>query len=194
MPLLIEAIIAHGRGRIANEPLLVENPDRESCDQNDTAPLRIAEPLSKPVNLPTQNYPPASLMRRFGAACYDSLPVGGLLFLTTLITVGIRGGASVPAGNGFFQLTLLAVVGAFFVFFWSRGGQTMGMRAWRVRVERQSGAALDWSISLARFAAALLSLLPLGLGFFWALIDPHKRTWHDRITNTRVVLLPRDAR
>jgi uncharacterized RDD family membrane protein YckC len=125
---------------------------------------------------------------------YDSLPVCGLLFLATVITIGMRNGASVPVGNTYFQLFLLMVVAMFFVGFWSRGGQTLGMRAWRLRVERESGQALSWQIGLLRFTALLVSLLPLGLGFFWALIDRNKQTWHDRLTKTRVVLLPKDSR
>ena len=115
----------------------------------------------------------------------------GLLFVATLGTVFIRGGESVPPGSLLFQLLLLTVAALFFVGSWCRGGQTPGMRAWRLRVEGLSGEPLSWQRALLRFAAALLSTALLGLGFFWSLVDRDKQTWHDRLARTRVVVLPK---
>jgi uncharacterized RDD family membrane protein YckC len=67
------------------------------------------------------------------------------------------------------------------------------MASWRVRVEREDGSLLDWADTLRRLAAALLSWLPLGLGFLWILVDPQRRAWHDRLSRTRVVVVPKDA-
>jgi uncharacterized RDD family membrane protein YckC len=65
------------------------------------------------------------------------------------------------------------------------------MRAWRLKVERSDGRALGWKTGCLRFAAACISLLPLGLGFFWLIVDPQKRTAYDRFSGTRVVVLPK---
>jgi uncharacterized RDD family membrane protein YckC len=59
-------------------------------------------------------------------------------------------------------------------------------------VELLSGADLDWPVALLRFAAALVSLATVGLGFLWILVDPEKLAWHDRIAGTRVVVLPKE--
>jgi uncharacterized RDD family membrane protein YckC len=65
------------------------------------------------------------------------------------------------------------------------------MAAWRLRVEREDGALLTWTDTLRRLAAAVLSLLPLGLGYVWLFVDPGRRTWHDRLSRTRVIVLPK---
>lgn len=129
---------------------------------------------------------PAPLFRRLAAFCYDLLLLVGLLASFTLLTVLVRGGAIAP-GSLWFQLALLAIVVVFFCGFWVRGGQTLGMRAWRIRVVSEDGGPISWPRAAARFAASLLSLLPFGLGFWWALFDARRRSWHDRLTGTRVI-------
>jgi len=64
------------------------------------------------------------------------------------------------------------------------------MEAWRLRVEREDGALLDWRDVVTRIGAGVLSLLPFGLGWLWILVDRDKRAWHDRLSRTRVVVLP----
>jgi uncharacterized RDD family membrane protein YckC len=79
---------------------------------------------------------------------------------------------------------------AFFCGFWVHGGQTVGMRAWRIRVVRDDGSPLGWPRAAARFCAGVVAALPLGLGLWWSAFDEHKRGWHDRWTRTRVVRAP----
>jgi uncharacterized RDD family membrane protein YckC len=90
------------------------------------------------------------------------------------------------------QAGLVAVMIAFHVGFWTHGGQSLGMRAWRLRVVRWDGAPLRLSDALLRYAAAWLSALPLGLGFLWSLWDAEGYTWHDRWSRTRLVMIKRD--
>jgi uncharacterized RDD family membrane protein YckC len=135
--------------------------------------------------------PAAGLPRRFAAACYDLLLVGGLLMTTSFVVVIALGGDAVPAGQLAYQLFLVAQVAGFFILFWCRAGQTLGMRAWNIRVVDLQGGPPRFAAACRRFAAALLSLAALGLGFFWALGDPARRTWHDRFSHTRVVTAPR---
>ena len=134
---------------------------------------------------------PAGLMRRVAALSYDLLLVIALLMLMTLAFVALRGGRPIPSGNLLHQFALLLATGCFFVGFWVRGGQTLGMRAWRLKVEQGTGEALTIKIGVIRFAAGIVSMLPFGLGLVWLLFDSEGRTWHDRIAGTRVVLLPK---
>jgi uncharacterized RDD family membrane protein YckC len=66
---------------------------------------------------------------------------------------------------------------------------TIGEMALNLRVQRFDGTLLigDNGTAAIRALSSLLSLLPLGLGFFWTLFDPARETWHDKITNTQVV-------
>jgi uncharacterized RDD family membrane protein YckC len=140
-----------------------------------------------PPAAPDPSFEPASLARRLAAFGYDLLLVAALEFCFTLAVLAVRLGEPVPPGTVWFPLALLAVAAAFFCGFWARGGQTVGMRAWRIRVVREDGSNLGWRVALARFGAALLGLLPLGLGLWWSLGDEARRAWHDRWTRTRVV-------
>lgn len=129
----------------------------------------------------------SGLARRFAAICYDWLLLIAVLALFTAFVLAVRGGSAVAPSTSWFQVSLVAVAVMFFAWFWTHGGQTLGMRAWRIRVVRDDGGALSWRDALLRVLAASLATLPLGLGFFWCLIDANGRCWHDRVTHTRVV-------
>lgn len=129
---------------------------------------------------------PSGAWRRFAAIGYDLLLLASVLFAVTGVAVAVAGGA-IAAGNVAFQLYLLFTTYLYFAVFWKRAGYTPGMRPWRMRVERTDGGPLRWRDTLLRFFGAWLSLAALGLGFVWALWDPQRRMWHDRISGTRVV-------
>jgi uncharacterized RDD family membrane protein YckC len=127
---------------------------------------------------------PAPLRLRVAAAAYDLLPLVGLwMLVAAAFLLAVRGGidATHPPAAYRFALrgALLAVTAAYFVASWARGGQTLGMRAWRIRVMAGDGHALPWPRALLRFAVALLSLGAAGIGFFWCLFDRDRRAWHD---------------
>lgn len=136
---------------------------------------------------------PIGLFRRLGAICYDLLLLLALMLVaTSLITLplGMPEDGMLLAFQ-WFLFELIPLI--FFTGFWHRGGQTLGMRAWRVKVVRTDGAPLSWGDALKRHLAALLSCLPLGLGFLWAAVDPEGLAWHDRLSGTRLVLTEKSA-
>ncbi len=133
----------------------------------------------------------ASLLRRFGAMLYDSLLVMALLILATLPFVGLRDGEPVAPYDRTYQLTLLLVIYLFFVGFWTAKGRTLGMQSWGLRVETPSGRLPTVGQASLRFAASILSWLPLGLGFLWQLWDKDSLTWHDKLSGTRLIHYPR---
>jgi uncharacterized RDD family membrane protein YckC len=135
----------------------------------------------------------ATLLRRLGAMLYDGLLVTAVLMLATVPFVAERGGETVePDDNFLYQLSMLVVMYLFFVFFWTRGGQTLGMRAWRLRLETGGGGIPSIPIASLRFFVAIVSLIPFGLGFLWQLWDKDKLTWHDRIAGTRMLYYPKN--
>lgn len=128
----------------------------------------------------------ASLARRLGAILYDSLLVLALMILATLVFIAMRGGESVESGDGSFRITLLAIAYLFYVGFWSRHGRTLGMQSWRLQLETADSKKPDVARASLRFFAGVLSLIPLGLGYWWQLWDKDGLTWHDRISGTRL--------
>lgn len=142
---------------------------------------------------------PAGLLRRLAAMFYDGLLLAAVLMLVTALFLPLTGGEALdprrdPLLEFFYRLALVAAVVAYFGVPWTRRSQTLGMASWRVHVQREDGGALGWGDVVKRLAAALLSWLPLGLGFVWILVDPQRRAWHDRLTATRVVRLPKARR
>ena len=135
---------------------------------------------------------PAPLSRRLLAAVYDLLLLLGVFgVLTAVLAIGSGFAGAAPAPRVLLAIYWL-VAFLFFAWFWTHGGQTLGMRAWRLKVRRVDGSRLHWPAACWRYAAAWLSWAPLGLGVAWCLIDPRRRAWHDALSDTEVVLLPKE--
>ena len=141
---------------------------------------------------------PAPFLRRVAAMLYDALLVTALLFLATVPYIAIQGGESVESDSGLlhvlYQITLFAVVFAFFVGFWALRGRTLGMQSWGLQLQTRNDAMPTFGAASLRFFAAILSWLPLGLGYLWQLVDRDKLAWHDRLSDTRLVYYPRTER
>ncbi|MBS0583186.1 MAG: RDD family protein [Proteobacteria bacterium] len=139
---------------------------------------------------------PAHLGWRLIAAVYDLFPLLALWFFATIAAIALTGGVLEVHRLGhklLVQALLLAVSAAYFVVSWLRGGQTVGMKPWRLRVVGVDGAAIDVKRALLRFAVALVSLGALGLGFFWCLVDRERRAWHDIAAGTLLVRLEKNS-
>jgi uncharacterized RDD family membrane protein YckC len=130
------------------------------------------------------------LARRLAALFYDGLLLAALLVLATALATPLIGeqGLQNPWSKLAFQGYLVLVIYLYYAWHWSHGGQTLGMRAWRLRALRSDGHAMGWGDALKRFAAAGLALLPLGLGLIWCLFDRDGLAWHDRLSASRLVL------
>lgn len=87
------------------------------------------------------------------------------------------------------QLYYILTPFGFFVGFWTHGGQTLGMRAWRLRLVTPQGEPVNLQQAIKRYLAAILSWLAFGLGYVWILSDPARRSWHDRLSGTCLVLV-----
>ena len=138
---------------------------------------------------------PASLELRLLASVYDLLPLLALWFAAVVLALALTGGALDVrrlADKMLVQALAFGVCIAYFVVSWTRGGQTIGMKSWRLRVVRDDGRSPDIVHALLRFAVAIVSLAPAGLGFWWALFDAQGRTWHDIAAGTLVVRLEKE--
>lgn len=129
----------------------------------------------------------AGLLRRLASGLYDLLLLAALLMVLGIAVLILRGGEAVPTGTLWWQTLVLACCTVFYAGFWARGGQTLGMRTWRLRVEKVDGSPVDMGTSVLRFFAALA-----GLGLLWIPFDRDRRALHDRVAGTRVVLLTKE--
>lgn len=122
---------------------------------------------------------------------YDGLLMLAVWMFTLFPLVAFANDA--VSGPAVRALLFLELYG-FFAWFWVARGQTLGMLAWRLRVESTHGGPLTLAQATRRFVAALVSLLCLGLGYLWVLVDPARRSWSDMASFSRVVELPKGAR
>jgi uncharacterized RDD family membrane protein YckC len=123
--------------------------------------------------------------RRMAACLYDALALTAVEMAAAAGWVAVAGQAVAP-GDAAFQLYLLGVAALFFCGFWRRG-ETLGMRAWKLRVVGPDGQPPGWGRALGRFGAAIVSWAVVGMGFLWILVDADRLAWHDRLSGTRLV-------
>lgn len=148
---------------------------------------RSRRPRPPDTGLRSAPLPAAGLFRRLAALLYDAVLLSGVLFAATLVLLPLRGGQAFAPNDAVYSLYLLAVGFGFFGWFWTHGGQTLGMRAWKIRLVAVDGGPVSWRQAWIRYAVAPLSLFCFGLGFFWASIQAEGRSWHDLAAGTRVV-------
>lgn len=133
----------------------------------------------------------APFWRRLAALFYDLLVLISIwMVAAALVLLAFDGEVDVvdqPSMYHFvLQGVLLALSAFYFVISWSRGGQTIGMRAWKVRIVDADGHSPTVPRSLLRFGLALVSLIA-GFGFIWCLFDADRRAWHDVMVKTKMV-------
>jgi len=138
-------------------------------------------------------YESASLLRRLGALFYDTLCCIALAMLATALWLPFTEGLAISEGNIIYRLYLLIILFIFFTGFWTHGGQTLGMKAWRIKVVDQHNTQQQITFKQAtrRFFAAIPALLFAGIGLWWMLFNQQHRAWQDFASGTRVVLIPR---
>jgi uncharacterized RDD family membrane protein YckC len=137
-----------------------------------------------------QTFAPAGLLVRLLAMFYDALLLFSALLIATALALLVTKG-TLSYHNPFFRTFLFLICFSFYAWFWLHGGQTLGMRAWRLRLQRPDGQPVTLWQTLLRFLAAIPSLAFAGLGLFWMLLDKNKMAAHDRISESVIVRLPK---
>jgi uncharacterized RDD family membrane protein YckC len=131
--------------------------------------------------------PSASLARRALALAYEALLLFAVFLVSALPVVMMAHGADRIAARPLFQIYLFGVAAAYFIFQWRRGGQTLAMKTWRIRIVTREGAPLTVRHALNRFLFAAAGSLLAGVGFLWALVDREGLFLHDRLAGTKIV-------
>ena len=150
----------------------------------------MPEPLSPPASAP--------LWRRLAAMLYDSFVVFAIWIMVGFVVLSAFGIDEAVTVEGeqvaldplyrsvLFGAMLLSSF-AFFSIFWMKSGQTLGMQAWKIRVQNADGSPVSLKQSLIRCALAPVSMAALGAGYLWMLMDPEKKAWHDKVSGSEVV-------
>ncbi len=130
----------------------------------------------------------APLRYRIGAIVYDTLLVLAIWIVTVVTLVTLIGDA---VAGAWVQSLLFLEWYAFFVFFWTTTGQTLGMMAWRLKIRSDDNGRLTPMQGLTRFVVAGLSFAALGVGYMWMWKDKQRRTWADIASRSHVERQPR---
>ncbi len=154
-----------------------------------------------------QNFPTASLTHRLMALAYDSLVLVSLYIVVGFVLVGVatvmnngEAPGEFPASVNFSLMFIICFL--YYTTSWQRGGQTIGMKAWRIKLINNAPSTngptkkqpqykpIQLSQCMLRTSIGFFSLVAFGLGFFWMLVDKQQRSWHDMASLTRVVHIP----
>ena len=119
----------------------------------------------------------ADVLTRFVAVLIDGIIIGipSMIFFLLL---------PLPI----FYLLYIGAALAYNVYFWSSTGQTLGKQVMGLKVvSSETGQILNYQEAAIRYVCTLVSGIPLGLGYFWAIWDPKHDTWHDKLAKTKVI-------
>jgi uncharacterized RDD family membrane protein YckC len=161
-------------------------------------PLAYPDPMTAPA--PTPAKPAALILWRLLSMLYDLFPVlalwmvAGAVFAVGYTLAGHDSHENIrpfSALQWLLWLVCWVITGVYSTVSWRRGGQTLGMRPWRLRVVGCGEQAPEWKALWIRYAVGTLSLAAAGLGFWWAWFDRERLTWHDRASATRTLRLPK---
>ncbi|MDF2181888.1 RDD family protein [Neptuniibacter sp. CAU 1671] len=134
----------------------------------------------------------ASPLKRLLSLVYDGMILIALWMVIGMIAVSLNDGEAVQ--GPLFKSVLLVITYFFLSFFWMRSGQTLGMLAWRLRIQTLAGEPLNPTQTLLRFFTGMLSIACFGLGFIWMFINRDRQAWHDLASGSCVVQLPKQKK
>lgn len=129
--------------------------------------------------------------KRLLIICYDGLLLLGVILLASVILPLLPDALNFsPLGKAIKGVYLLSITFLFYGWFWTHGGQTLGMKVWKLYLVDTDGQFINWTTAFVRFIAAIFSLAAIGLGFTWILLDRRRRAWHDIISKTQILYVP----
>lgn len=136
----------------------------------------------------------AGFPRRLAALLYDAFLLAALLvvFTSGAVLLNHRTAVAPDTAGAWvypYRAGLILVVAGYYVLNWTRSGQTLGMRAWRLRAVTEAGAPLTLRAAALRCVCGALAWLPAALGVLWLYVDPEHLAIHDRLSRTRILHL-----
>lgn len=148
--------------------------------------------------------PVAGLLRRLAALLYDAFLVAAIwmaLGFTMQFFVGpdtnhlVDGQVQTdPVIGAILFVGEVVSAAAFYIWFWMRTGQTLGMLAWRIQVVSSNGSKLSFKQALLRFVIAWPSFFCFGIGYLWHYFDKHGNTIHDILSGSQVIVVAKGGR
>lgn len=137
-----------------------------------------------------QNQEVAGFPRILAAISYDALLLSAVLFFATflllLIPEDIRNTSSIVQIAKVVWYLLVSYT--YFVGFWLKGGQTPGMKPWKLILVTMQGDPAGLKQATLRFFSAILSWLLAGTGFLWMFVDSNRYSLHDHLSGSKLIV------
>lgn len=134
-------------------------------------------------------YTTPGFWRRAVCLIYELLLLLAVLFIASFLFHLIFRDTQAVYFRPLFQFYLLVIMGYYFTWFWTHGGQTLAMQTWKMRVISMDGKSLNKKQAITRFLLAVTGIFIFGIGIIWALFDRDHQYLHDRIAGTRIIIL-----
>lgn len=129
---------------------------------------------------------PIGLMRRMMIMFYDAMLLVAVLFFASIpVAVAFQ----ITPEHPLYPLYIIYIYLVGFVFFgwcWTHGGQTLGLKTWKIRLIADSGEKISWRAALLRYLGSMLCWLSCGIGFIWCYTNKERLAWNDIISKTRL--------
>ena len=132
----------------------------------------------------------AGIFRRLFAIFYDCFLLLAILFIVTYIANALNHGKAIEPSDALYPIyviTIFTLCYLYFAWFWIHGGQSLGMKTWRIQIISTDNHSINWQTAAIRFICAMFSWGLGGLGFLWILFDRKKRSWHDLASKTALI-------
>ena len=133
---------------------------------------------------------PAGFLKRVLALVYDSLLIGAIVLVLSLLLVFVNEGYP-ESGSfvSFIQFFILVATGpAFYSYFWiANKGQTTGMLAWKIKLVSMDETELNLKQTILRCLISIISFVCFGLGYFWIFYNKNNLSWSDILTKTKII-------
>ena len=139
-------------------------------------------------NMPNNIYSKhtVGLPRRLGAMFYDAILLIAVLFFASLPVVLPFRITVEHTAYPYFVAYIYLVSFLFFGWFWTHGGQTLGLKTWTTKLVSDTQANVTWKQAFIRFLASLACWLSLGIGFIWCYTNNERLAWNDIMSKTRL--------
>ncbi|MCC8995810.1 MAG: RDD family protein [Nitrosomonas sp.] len=129
------------------------------------------------------------LWQRLLCLLYDFLLLFAVIFMASLVFVPLFSSIDPLYFKPFYQFYLLTIMGVYFIWFWTHGGQTLAMQTWKLRIVDSKGQSITKKQAITRYLLALVLYPFFFITLIWMFFDRDRQFLHDRIAGTKVIKL-----
>ena len=119
--------------------------------------------------------------------CYELLLLTAIVFVAGWSFLFFARLLPADVARLLLRLYLIAIAAVYFIYCWTRNGQTLPMKTWRIRLVARNGGAVTATTGAKRYFFALAGIALGGVAFWWAIFDRDGQFLHDRLAGTRIV-------